>query len=946
MIKDVQPITSSDFNKGLVTRSDILKGDINASPNTMDVQWNFDSSLHKRLGCSSTNSLSIGSTAVASWIIDSNGTLSTNLSSYWNLNEPSGGRADSVAMSNLNDINSTGSISGIRGLAALFIAANSNALVTPSVNALTGGPTFSISSWFYLNSTSGTAELPIVSKRDLDAYTTLLLHCDGANSSGTFTDSSIYAHAISTSGTARVDTGQQKFGTGSVTLDAASYLNCGSNSDYAVGTGDFTIDFWVRFNTINTDNVLFDMTGNTFTLNYGPNDIGGFRLTLPGTHYDFLNNSLLISTWYHIAITRSSTSLRFFLNGAQVGAAQTSNDNVTTNQFVVGDQIVGGAGLNGWIDEFRLTKGVARWVASFTPPSAAYLGPVYEYYLYVNSNNNATFRVSSSGLVNDTTVQATSIGALNTSTWYNVIAWHSGNSHIGISVNLSVNTAPYTSGLFPGQTPFMLGSLSNTLTGFMDGRIDETGFWNKILSSQERSDLFGGGSGNTFTPGLSAFSWASFDFGASPTRWLTVANGTGILASSNRGVTFITIATSRTQTYQSLNRSNNVLIATSDAYDVPLYWAGSAGTFAATVAPGSAPGCKYSINYNGFLILLNSQLRKRGFFYANQNTQLTDPWTNSFDLPSSADDEITGAFVLYKFLYISTRYKLYRMAYVGGNPDWSYLEVKQWGYTPRTADILTLEQAGQVAIGLDWNARLRMFDGFYDRFISNNIENDNKLCDFATNKISYAGSGLQVCHGLLNPVTQEYRLNVAIGSQSTQTTHAILLNARNNALYPYSNQQWQTMCVAESNNQRALMAFDRSGFCYILDSGNLDGVTAVAEVYDTPPLFTQSPEVVSKGHQLNLFFGVASCGTIYQQSRIDLSNQWGSQRPLSNAKGNTSLTGTENAIKILRTIDVKETYNTIQFRITSSSGTLNAANPWELDRLDFLQQGFGIGKGV
>lgn len=734
MIKGVQPITSADFNKGLVTRSDILKGDINASPNTMDVQWNFDSSLHKRFGCSSTNSIIIGSTAIAGWIIDSNGTLSTNITSYWKMDEASGTRSDSFGSNNLLDNDGIGSVSGIRNQASVFGNVNTQSLYVPSAVGLQGSGVISIAGWVYFQNTQSTL---VIRK------------------------------------------------------------GSGSNLEYAIQVA------------------------------YG---------------------------------------------------------------------------------------------------------------------NTATFSVSSSGSAFNGVVAANSFGNLNTSTWYRIVAWHSGNSHIGIDVNLSVNTAPYTSGIVAGTSNFEVTENSPTAAPYT--WCDELGLWNKVLSSQERKDLYGGGTGNTYSQGASGISWASFDFGASGTRWLTVAAGTGLYASSNRGTTFVVIGTTRTQTYQSLNRSNNVLIATSDAYDVPLYWAGSATTFASIVAPGSAPGVKFSINYNGFLILLNSATRKRGFFYANQNTQLTDPWTNSFDLPSSADDEITGAFVLYKFLYVSTRYKIYRLSYVGGNPDWSYLEVKQWGYTPRTVDILTLEQAGQVAIGLDWNARLRMFDGFYDRFISNNIENDNKLCDFATSKISYFGSGLQVCHGLLNPVTQEYRLNVAIGAMSTQTTHAIILNARNNALYPYSNQGWQTMCVAESNNQRALMAFDRSGFCYILDSGNLDGSIAIPEVYDTPPLFSQSPEVVSKGHQLNLFFGVASCGNIYQQSRVDLSNQWGAQNPLSNAKGNTTLTGTENAIKILRTIDVKETYNTIQFRITSSSGTLNSANPWELDRLDFLQQGFGIGKGI
>lgn len=955
MIKGVQPITSNDFNKGLVTRSDILKGDINASPNTMDVQWNFDSSLHKRFGASSTNSISLGQTTTGGWIIDTNSSLSTSIVSYWNLNEVGSTRADSADGNPLADINTTGSVTGIRGLAALFVAANSNGLLAGNpTNLQTGNVNFSMEAWVYLNSTSTTIEQTIISKKDpeLDSTTVILLHCDGANSSNTFNDSSKSLHTMVANGSARVDALTFEFGSGSLrTFTANDFLTSVNSTDWSFGTSDFTVDFWVRFNSLSVNPTFIDFNSLTWGFELGGSENKLNFIISGADHLPDATISVGTATWYHVAVTRNGTNLRYFLNGNQNGSTITNSDNISgTGTLRICGRQAGGAQVDGWIDELRILKGVAIWTANFTPPSFAYGVRSYEYWMYVNTNQQATFRVSSTGSNNTTTVQASSIGALNTATWYNVVAWHSNNSHVGISVNLSANTAAYTTGVLAGNAPFLLGANSSSITAqattFMDGRIDEVGFWTKVLSAQERSDLYGGGSGNTFVGSVSGMAWASFDFGASSTRWLTICAGTGIYASSNRGTSFVVIGTTRTQTYQSLNRSNNVLIATSDAYDVPLYWAGSAGTFAATVAPGSAPGCKFSINYNGFLILLNSQQRKRGFFYANQNTQLTDPWNNSFDLPSSADDEITGAFVLYKFLYVSTRYKIYRISYVGGNPDWSFLEVKQWGYTPRTPDILTLEQAGQVSVGLDWNARLRMFDGFYDRFVSNNIENDNKLCDFATSKISYAGSGLQVCHGLLNPVTQEYRLNVAIGAQSTQTTHAIILNARNNALYPYSNQQWQTMCVAESNNQRALMAVDRSGFVWILDSGNLDNMTPISEVYDTPPLFTQSPEVVSKGHQLNLFFGVQSAGTVYHQSRVDLSNQWGNQRPLSDAKGNTAMTGTENAIKLLRTIDVKDTYNTIQFRLTSSSSTLNAANPWELDRLDFLQQGFGIGKGV
>lgn len=967
MIKGAEPISSADFNKGLVTRSDFLKGDINASPNTMDVQWNFDASLHKRLGHSSTNSVVIGSTAVAGWIIDSATSLTTNLQAYWKLEEPSGSRFDQLGTNILASKNNVTSIVGIRGQAALFAAGNSQSLIIATTGPLeTGNINFTMAGWIYLATTSATQERVFISKRDAiaDSFTKLLLHCDGTNLVGNFTDVSTFANTITANSGATVSSTQFKFGGGSYrSARDGRFLSTPDNAIFAFGASDFTIDFWVyltntsdstflaQYQDSNSDRAfLCDFTAaGQLRFSYSTDGTSATQSTLQNAWTPTIN------TWNHIAYVRNGSSLYFFVNGAVLGSPQNvSTDSIfdSTLNLTIGTYAnpapQAAFATSGFFDEIRISNGTARWVAAFTPPTNPYPPNDYEYYLYLNTDNVMTFRVSSLGTVQSGSVRATSAGALSVGSWYNVVAWHSNNSHLGISVNLSTTTAAYTTGVRVGSAPFMLGAISNDGINAMDGRIDETSFWqNRILTATDRANLYGGGSGNTYTTGQSNFSWASFDFGASSIRWLTIAAGTGLYASSNLGTTFVVIGTTRTQNYQSLTRSKNVLIATSDSYDVPLYWAGSAGTFANTLAPNSAPAAKFAQNYQGFLILLNfmnsnNVIRNRGFAYADENLQLTDTWQSSFDIPSSADDEITASFILYKFLYISTRFTIFRVAFTGGNPDWSYLKVKDWGFVPRTVQIVSLKGGGQVAIGLDWNRRLRAFDGFDDMFISDNIENDNGICDFAMNKVSYAGSGLVISHAILNTVKQEYRLNVAIGPSSTQTTHGILLNARNLAFYPYSNQLWQTMCMAQSNNQSYLMAADRSGFVYVLDSGNLDVITPINEVYDTPPLFSKLPEAVSKGKQLNLFFAPKSSGTLYYQERYNLSNTWSDVNRLTDKNGVSEMTGTENLLKLTRTIDVKATYNTIQFRLTSSG---NTANPWELDRLDFLQQGFGIGQG-
>ena len=590
-----------------------------------------------------------------------------------------------------------------------------------------------------------------------------------------------------------------------------------------------------------------------------------------------------------------------------------------------------------------------QWIISFGPNQSNYDGQ-YDFFMDTSTLKMAVRLADTS----QTIIQASSFGALSAGNWYNIVGWCSNATHVGLSVNLSANSSSISSAISGWNSmTYAVGALGtggSPVIYRLNARLDEMGIWNRVLTATERAGLYAGGSGNTYTPNTGSptkDSWYSFDFGASGARWYTVCAGTGIVASSNAGNTFVNIATSRTASFQYMDRSRNVLICTSDAYDKTLYWAGSAGTFANNLALNSAPNAKFSINYQGFLILLNSMdsngtISNRRFTYADENLQLTDLYDNYFDLPSSADDEITGPFVLNKFLYVSTKYRIFRLNYTGGNPDWQYIQVKNFGYVPRTVKVFTLKQ-GQVAVGLDWSRRLRVFDGYDDQIISDNVENDHDYCEFAMQKISLAGSGLLVSNAEFDPNEQEYHLNVAIGAQSTQTTHALVLNARTLALYPYSNQQYSTITVVDSAGEQFLMAVDRSGFCHILNSGNLDsGVTPINEVYDTPLFFSKSPSEVTKNRQINFFFDQDSAGKLYYQERYDFSNVFSEMKPLRDHAGNTDLTGMESSLVVTRTKDLPSVQNIYQGRLTSSAGT---ANPWRLLHFDLFNTGLGYGRG-
>jgi len=576
-----------------------------------------------------------------------------------------------------------------------------------------------------------------------------MLHLDGPNDSTTFTDDSDNGHTVVANNSANITTDQSQFGgaAGDFTPTSAQIrINTDGVADqFFLGTSDFTIDTWVRFSDTGDSGFATWSTGADNFVSWAK--VGGnmrFEVESDGTTLVAIAETWAPNAdqWYHIALSKSSNRVMMFVDGATLGAITIDADPVPGfgNLNVPVGRVAGGGGnviLDGWVDEFRFTKGIARFTENFTVPTIAYeslaIQTQFEYELKIRTDNQIIWEVSSSGTATDGSVVASSFGSTSTSTWYNIQAWHNATGNlIGVSVNLHANSLAYTSGVFPGSTAVVVGGVSNGASGFfLDGKVDDTGYWKHVLTESNRIQLYNVGNGNSYEDGVSQEAWASFDYGAggtSTTRWLMAAVGTGIYASSNLGVTWVNVATDRTATYQSFERSLNILVATSEARDNPLRWLGSGGSVTSmNILNTSAPLVKYAINFQGFLVLLNSEEFRRGFYYEDQNSQLTGDWNqggeNFFELPSSFDDEITGAFTLRKRLYVSTKFKLFRVTFVGGNPDWSFLEVKNFGFVPRTVKKVVVEGVGEVAIGLDFDEKLRLFDGSDDKIISLPIEN-------------------------------------------------------------------------------------------------------------------------------------------------------------------------------------------------------------------------------
>jgi YD repeat-containing protein len=218
------------------------------------------------------------------------------------------------------------------------------------------------------------------------ASVSLLLHMDGSSSAAGLVDSSVNGYAVGAFGNAGVNTGAARYGSGGLALDGSqgSYVTAPSAA-LDVGANDFTAEAWVRLNAY----------GNNATVlsNFGPPGARGFEIVTSqdgglATRWSqdgsddrsilWHSQQLALNTWAHVAVARQGTALRIFLNGVS-SAPVTINGAIYTPSTPVNigrtpDTGSGAWYLNGAVDDVRITKGVARYTAAFTPPTAALPG--------------------------------------------------------------------------------------------------------------------------------------------------------------------------------------------------------------------------------------------------------------------------------------------------------------------------------------------------------------------------------------------------------------------------------------------------------------------------------------------------------------------------------------------------------------------------------------------
>jgi len=297
----------------------------------------------------------------------------------------------------------------------------------------------------------------------------LLLHFDG--------DASSSQHKASLHNNVELRASISKWDGSFYFNGSSSYIYFADSNDWDFGTGDFTIDFWIY--RVAAQSQYASIIEGTDVAKAGWSfafDNAGTKVRFvcdgPGTWTTMVEtDDVPLNTWSHIALVRNGSEMKIYRDGVlkDTRTGVTYNINSNNNGLFMGLRHGNNTYLNAYIDEMRISKGVARWTAAFTPPTSKYSSDGNTVLLLhadgdaSNSQHNvimhqqpalnsSTYKFGSGSIQFD---GASHITIPNSSDW----AFGSGNFTIDFWCNFSVVKYSY----FIGQ--FVFGTSSNNSWG-------------------------------------------------------------------------------------------------------------------------------------------------------------------------------------------------------------------------------------------------------------------------------------------------------------------------------------------------------------------------------------------------------------------------------------------------------------------------------------------------
>jgi hypothetical protein len=206
------------------------------------------------------------------------------------------------------------------------------------------------------------------------ASVVMMMHMDGADGANSFPE--FRGKTATLVGTPTTSQTWKKNGTASARFNGADQITLPASTDWLF-PGDFTIE-----GSFNPDSV----TGNKVILsNYSSGATGDWMLRMQGATPIFYIDgagswagnagTVVAGVNNDFALVRSGTTCTFYLNGQAVGVTFTKSGNfgVSTSALSIGSRLSGTMDyFTGYVDELRITKGVARYLGNYTPRRSAF----------------------------------------------------------------------------------------------------------------------------------------------------------------------------------------------------------------------------------------------------------------------------------------------------------------------------------------------------------------------------------------------------------------------------------------------------------------------------------------------------------------------------------------------------------------------------------------------
>lgn len=213
----------------------------------------------------------------------------------------------------------------------------------------------------------------------------LAMHMDGADNGAVFPD--LTGKTVSCFNNTQTKIATKKFGVSSAYFDSlGDYLSVPYSSAFVLQSSDFTIEAWVYVTALQSAANFICLrreNANVFAFHVLPSGYLEYQYwDASNVSYSLVaTTSITLNQWAHVAVTRVGSVYRLFLDGVKVSEsvlATTPREDSLSALWIGGHGSTPDRTINGYIDDLRITKGVARYTANFTPPTEAFPNGPYE----------------------------------------------------------------------------------------------------------------------------------------------------------------------------------------------------------------------------------------------------------------------------------------------------------------------------------------------------------------------------------------------------------------------------------------------------------------------------------------------------------------------------------------------------------------------------------------